>query len=293
MKDAVHPRGESADSRSRPAGAVRPRASLARRGESRGQRREDDGRSERRARGAHHRRRRERRSRSVASNVERCQCPPEAYVPSKAALREEGWTRRGVGTRGGSAFGGGHGESVHRVASGWTRRGRLLAKRRGARGGREVSQDADGRGPARERRGALVVSVGLSARAPFSPLTDGRTPRNLFHDVSRPAFPRMRARALDLHLGIRDGMARFDWSRIRRAARRRWATRSRPRSDRTPTGVSTVVSDSRIRHTSRHHVRRRLHGASPPATTTPRARGPIFVTFSRKNGIGPTRDVRA
>ena len=197
------------------------------------------------------------------------------------------------GTRGGSAFGGGHGESVR----GWRADGRgAVEPREGrrARGGREVSQDADGRGPARERGGALVVSVGLSARAPFSLFTDCRTRGNLFHDVSRPAFPRMRARALDLHLGIRDGMARFDWSRIRRAARRRWATRSRPRSDRTPTGVSTVVSDSRIRHTSRHHVRRRLHGASPPRDDNPaRAWSYLPVTFSRKNGIGPTRDVRA
>ena len=254
------------DSRSYPAGAVRPRARSRRRGESRGQRREDEGRSERRARGAHHRRRRERRSRSVASNVERAVSSGGVRPLEGGAAGRGGGRGEAFGTRGGSAFGGGHGESVR----GWRADGRgAVEPREGrrARGGREVSQDADGRGPARERRGALVVSVGLSARAPFHHSQTAERPRNLFHDVSRPAFPRMRA--LDLHLGIRDGMARFDWSRIRRAARRRWATRSRPRSDRTPTGVSTVVSDSRIRHTSRHHVRRRLHGASPPRDDNP------------------------
>ena len=71
--------------------------------------------------------------------------------PRRRRCGKRRWTRRGVWDARGSAFGGGHGESVR----GWRADGRgAVEPREGrrARGGREVSQDADGRGPARERR---------------------------------------------------------------------------------------------------------------------------------------------
>ena len=129
--------------------------------------------------------------RSLQTSSERC--PPEAYVPSKAALREEAvdaavgaWDARGFG------FGGGHGESARAGGERMDAARSNLAKDV-ARGGREVSQDADGRGPARERRGALVVSARVErARSLFSPLTDCRTPPE---PVSRRFTPRVPADA--------------------------------------------------------------------------------------------------
>ena len=177
-----------------PCGAVRPLAHglVVVAGESRGQRREDEGRSERRARGAHHRRRRERRSRSVASNVERAVSSGGVRPLEGGAAGRGGGRGEAFGTRArGSAFGGGHGEVRSRVASGWTRRGRTSRRTSRARRAGSITGCRWSRTRARAG-GALVVSVGLSARAPFSPLTDCRTPPE---PVSRRFTPRVPADA--------------------------------------------------------------------------------------------------